>query len=76
LSSPTKVGVEIISYDVKLSTIEDMIGITVKSKKNTIKGEIITNIGNCSLKEPSGESLRSFNGLLFTLAITFFFLLY
>ena len=34
--------------------IDEKIGMIVNITKNKIKGEIITNIGNCSLKEPSG----------------------
>jgi hypothetical protein len=52
--------------------MDDKIGIIVKITKNKTKGEIITNIGICSLKEPSGANLRlPTSGLFFSFKNTF-----
>lgn len=62
---PTNFGADIISYDVKLSVIEEIIGKIVNRKKHIIKGANITNIGKLSLKT---SLLRVLDNLLvFTL---------
>ena len=49
LSKPINFGVCSKSYELKLKTIEEIIGIMVKSRKNIVKGASNKSIGACSL---------------------------